>query len=187
MTNHGGKKVVIPGHDAVTGEQIILSGSGGQGILFLTRFFCAAALACGLNVLTSEVHGMARRGGMVISHVKAGRFASPLIRWGKADLVLIMDPANQVQHEGFLRPGGLLLVNTPTSGLPFGIDADGIATALGAPARSNIVLLGYALASGRLFCDVETGLQVLERISALDHHEDNLRIFQAGCVAARNG
>ncbi len=40
----------------------------------------------GHDVLTSETHGMAMRGGTVISHVKVGPFQSPLIRYGQADV-----------------------------------------------------------------------------------------------------
>jgi indolepyruvate ferredoxin oxidoreductase beta subunit len=43
-------------------QQIVISGLGGQGVLFLTRVLAEAALRKGLDVLTSEIHGMAMRG-----------------------------------------------------------------------------------------------------------------------------
>ena len=70
-------------------QQIIVSGTGGQGILFLTRFFAEAAMMMKLQVLTSEIHGMAMRGGTVVSHVKVGPFKSPLVRAGQADAGLM--------------------------------------------------------------------------------------------------
>ena len=55
-------------------QQIIVSGVGGQGVLFITRLMAEAAIKKGLSVLTSETHGMAQRGGTVLSHIKAGNF-----------------------------------------------------------------------------------------------------------------
>jgi indolepyruvate ferredoxin oxidoreductase, beta subunit len=44
-------------------QQVVLSGVGGQGILFLSRLLAEAAIAGGFPVITSETHGMAQRGG----------------------------------------------------------------------------------------------------------------------------
>ena len=56
---------------------------GGQGALTLTRLLAEAAAAMGLSVITSETHGMAQRGGTIISMIKAGPFRGPLIPPGK--------------------------------------------------------------------------------------------------------
>ena len=61
-------------------QQVIISGVGGQGVLFVTRLLAEAAINKGLPVFTSETHGMAQRGGTVLSHFKVGDFSSPLIR-----------------------------------------------------------------------------------------------------------
>jgi len=66
-------------------QQIVISGVGGQGVLFITGLLADAAIDKGLPVFTSETHGMAQRGGTVISHLKVGDFSSPLIRPGHAD------------------------------------------------------------------------------------------------------
>ena len=66
-------------------QQIIVSGLGGQGALTLTRLLAEAAAAMGLSVITSETHGMAQRGGTVISMIKVGPFRGPLIPAGEAD------------------------------------------------------------------------------------------------------
>ena len=58
-------------------QQIIVSGLGGQGALTLTRLLAEAAAAMGLAVITSETHGMAQRGGTVISMIKVGPFGVP--------------------------------------------------------------------------------------------------------------
>ncbi|MGD2016130.1 MAG: 2-oxoacid:acceptor oxidoreductase family protein, partial [Desulfobacterales bacterium] len=66
-------------------QQLIISGVGGQGVLFVTRLLAEAAILRGLAVFTSETHGMAQRGGTVLSHLKVGEHTSPLIRPAQAD------------------------------------------------------------------------------------------------------
>ena len=92
--------------------QIVISGLGGQGVLFVTRVLAQACMDDNKRVLTSETHGMAQRGGTVISHLKVGTFASPLIRPGNADLLLALKEENYPQHRGFLKPDGKALVNS---------------------------------------------------------------------------
>lgn len=146
-------------------RQIVLSGVGGQGILFLSRLLAEAAIARGLPVLTSETHGMAQRGGVVVSHLKVGGFDSPLVRTGRADLLLVLKEENVPLHLPFLADGGFLVVNAPAPpdlgpGVRVrAVDADGLALSAGAPQAVNLVLLGFALAriggggaAGGFFC-----------------------------------
>ncbi len=69
--------------------QIAITGRGGQGVLFLTKILTECALELGEEVIASEIHGMAMRGGSVISTLKVGNFRGPLIRGGQADLMLV--------------------------------------------------------------------------------------------------
>ena len=62
--------------------QAVVAGVGGQGVLFVTRALAAAVAKGAGDILISEVHGMAQRGGAVLSQLKAGSFASPLITPG---------------------------------------------------------------------------------------------------------
>ena len=87
-------------------QQILISGVGGQGILFITRLMAEAAIYKGLPVLTAETHGMAQRGGIVMSHLKVGGFSSPLIRPGKADMLLLLHEENLEGHLYYLAPWG---------------------------------------------------------------------------------
>lgn len=93
-------------------HQIVISGLGGQGVLFVTRVLAQACMDDDKRVLTSETHGMAQRGGTVISHLKVGTFNSPLIRPGNADLLLTLKQENYLQHRGFLKLDGKALVNS---------------------------------------------------------------------------
>lgn len=141
-------------------QQLIISGVGGQGVLFVTRLLAEAALAAGLPVFTSETHGMAQRGGTVISHLKVGDFVSPLVRPGAAEGLIALKAEGIAAHGAFLRKGGWCVVNAagdapPVSGSAVNVDADAIAAELGNLRAVNVIVLGAALASGRLFCSLE--------------------------------
>ena len=161
-------------------QQIVVSGIGGQGVLFVTRILAEAAIEKGLEVLTSETHGMAMRGGSVISHVKVGPFASPLIRAGQADVGLFLHGENLEVHRGFLKPGGGMIVNAAQPGEGERIDATGLARQQGALVVANLVLLGFAVRQGGLFCDASTVESVLKRISPERQLETNLAGFRLG-------
>jgi indolepyruvate ferredoxin oxidoreductase, beta subunit len=165
-------------------QQIIVSGTGGQGILFLTRFFAEAAMMLKLQVLTSEIHGMAMRGGTVVSHVKVGPFKSPLVREGQADAGLILNKQNLKLHRSFIKPDGHIFVNTDTPGDYSSIDASGLALRAGAPAMTNLVLLGFAMRQGGFFCEADVARKVLKKLSPPAHLEPNLKGFDMGFASA---
>lgn len=91
---------------------ILLGGVGGQGTLLASNLLADAAMHAGLDVKKSEVHGMAQRGGSVISHVRFGQaIHSPLIRKGEADVLLAFEELEALRWAPFMRPGGMILVN----------------------------------------------------------------------------
>ncbi|MGE5284643.1 MAG: 2-oxoacid:acceptor oxidoreductase family protein [Actinomycetota bacterium] len=155
-------------------RQVVLSGVGGQGIIFLSRLLAEAAIAGGSPVLTSETHGMAQRGGVVISHLKVGGFESPLVRTGRADLLLVLKEENVALHREFLADDGALIVNAPIRpdagpGIRVhAVDGDALALSAGVPHAVNLVLLGFALArigggaAGGFFC---TAGEIREELS----------------------
>lgn len=161
-------------------QQIVISGIGGQGVLFLTRTLAEAAIEAGLDVLTSETHGMAMRGGSVISHVKAGPFTSPLIREGQADCGLFLHSGGMEVHRSFLKPQGRIYVNAKQGADGTAIDATAIARERGTPVIANLVLLGFAVRQGGLFCDAAAVEAVLSRISPAGQLETNLAGFRLG-------
>ena len=159
-------------------EQIVISGIGGQGVLFVTRVLAEAAIERNLEVLTSETHGMAMRGGTVISHVKVGPFTSPLIRMGQADCGLFLHAGNLEVHRGFLKPEGRIFINAGRNGTAEAIDATRLAREHGSLVIANLVLLGFAVRQGGLFCDAATIEAVLRRISPARQLDLNLEGFR---------
>lgn len=161
-------------------QQILINGIGGQGVLFLTRLLAQSALEMGLEVLSSETHGMATRGGSVVSHVKVGGFHSPLIRSGTADVLLALDSAYVNGYLHFLKEGGTIILNSSVDEAGMSIDATGVAAQMGIPRMSNIVLLGFALARNALFCGLETVESAIGQITPQRHLEANLQALRAG-------
>jgi indolepyruvate ferredoxin oxidoreductase beta subunit len=157
-------------------QQIIISGVGGQGVLFVTRLLAEAAINKKLAVFTSETHGMAQRGGTVLSHFKVGTYSSPLIRPAQADGLLALKAENLAQHGGFLKYGGWIIANgdddvKKDNRMPLAaVDADSLAQDIGNPKAVNLIVLGFTLAMAEnkagtgnsLFCSLAEITSVLE-------------------------
>lgn len=96
--------------DRVT--NVWITGVGGQGTLLASELLAMAALESGLDVKKSEVHGMAQRGGSVVSQVRLGKKVySPLIASGDADVLLAFEKAEALRYASVLQPDGVVLVN----------------------------------------------------------------------------
>ena len=167
-------------------QQIILSGLGGQGVLFATKILAETAVRSGYRVLVSETHGMAQRGGNVISHLKVfsvdkgGQdiFFSPLIKPGKADVLIAFHSESASLHRHFLKQGGKLICN---DGERF--DATSSACNLGNPLLANIITVGYAAAKRVLFCGIEDIKSFLRNMGG-SRMQQNLRALEEGARLA---
>ncbi len=147
-------------------QQIAVSGLGGQGVLFVTRLLAETALNLGLDVLTSETHGMAMRGGAVTSHLKVGPYKSPLIRDGQADLALFLAEENLKVHPQLIGPGTKVVVDSPGVEGCHALEAGQVAAeVVGRRQAANLVLLGFALGRGLVFASPEQVRQALKNLS----------------------
>ena len=92
---------------------ILVVGTGGQGVMTATEILAEAAIAFGHDVKKTEVAGMAQRGGVVSSHLRFGsKVLSPQITPGTADLLLGFEAAEGMRWRHMLRPDGLALINS---------------------------------------------------------------------------
>ena len=92
---------------------LVIVGVGGQGTLLASKILGRLALDAGLGVKVSEVHGMSQRGGSVITHVRVGDSVhSPLVSTGNADYLLSFEALEGARAAGYLKPEGILIVNT---------------------------------------------------------------------------
>jgi indolepyruvate ferredoxin oxidoreductase beta subunit len=192
--------------------RIFLTGVGGQGTLLASRLLGEAALAAGMNPLVSETHGMAQRGGVVVSTVVLGDLQSPLISPGEADILLgfealetfraldrcharslvIANTAAIVPYPvsigkiAYPEVGRLLELMAPKVGSLLAFDAGDLARRAGSPLAVNMVLLG-ALGSTNILPFPEEDLLSLVRTRTNPKFlEANLAAFRMGQEAAAN-
>ncbi|MBN1276963.1 MAG: indolepyruvate oxidoreductase subunit beta [Deltaproteobacteria bacterium] len=174
---------------------IVLCGLGGQGILFMTRVLAEAALDRGLNLMCAETHGMAQRGGSVVSHLRIGDVKGSLVQEGTAHLVMALEENEGYRNLPFLAEGAGFYVNAdsrrfPREGLvPFfekkgirfrSVDAGELAMEIGAPMSLNLALLGFFAAFGDGPLSHEEIRGTVGKITSSRLREINLRLFDAG-------
>ena len=179
----------------------VLSGLGGQGILFMTKIFAIAALKKGYNILGAETHGMAQRGGSVVSHLRIGDARSSLIRAGAADFLLSMDESEAYRYLPFLKKGGKLFANAPTNRFPDekitdylkktdiesrAMEAYKTAMELGSPRSTNLGLVAFfaGFEYGPLNADLLR--ETVNSMSPGDFKKTNLKIFDACYQTGKN-
>ncbi len=174
---------------------MIFCGLGGQGILFMTKIFARAALDKGLQTLGAETHGMAQRGGSVVSHLKLGRMENSLVRNQTARFILALEENEAYRNLPFLAPGGSIYVNAEEDAFPrkevaLYLEKQGIVThafpaqetamGLGNPMSTNLALMGFFSAfENEPFTHDELRNTVIA-VSPEHFRENNLKVFDAG-------
>ena len=93
-------------------KNILLAGVGGQGILLASEILSEALMLAGHDVKKAEVHGMAQRGGSVVSHVRYGKQVfSPTITEGTADILFGFELLKTCRYLPLLKKGGQVIAN----------------------------------------------------------------------------
>ena len=173
---------------------IILCGLGGQGVLFMTKILAEAAMQRGQKVMGAETHGMAQRGGSVISHLRLGEVEGSLIRSGTAHFMLALEENEAYRYLPFLAKRGRLYANADPASFPReevrkyvaskdivarSIVATKVAMELGTPMSSNLALLGYFAAFDDGPFSGSELRQTIERVSPERFRDSNLKVFDA--------
>ena len=149
-------------------KNIMIVGVGGQGTLLTSRIIGKTALEQGYDVKISEVHGMAQRGGSVVTFVRFGeKVNEPVVEEGQADIIIAFERLEAQRYAHFLKKDGVLVVNdcridpmTVVIGAKqypeniieslkekhkvYALDGQKIALELGNSKVLNSVILGYA-------------------------------------------
>ncbi len=165
-------------------KNVMIVGVGGQGTLLTSRIIGKTALSMGCDVKISEVHGMAQRGGSVVTFVRFGeKVCEPVVEEGQADVIIAFERLEALRYSHFLKKDGVLVVNdcridpmtvvigakqypeNIIEGLKekhrvYTIDGQSAALALGNSKVLNSVVLGYAAAF--IGFDKETWLSTVE-------------------------
>ena len=193
---------------------IIVAGVGGQGVILATEIIGDAALKRGLGVIIGEIHGMAQRGGSVVSHVRiGGDVYSPTIAEGSADAILGLEPVEALRAVKFANSDTRIVMNSkPTVPVTVStgaykypaleeiieqcreftehivaLDASKIAEEAGSPLVLNIVLVGALAATGLLPIKEEDLVQAIKTHVPEKFLTANLKAFEAGKHAALLG
>lgn len=91
---------------------IMIVGVGGQGTLLTSRILGEVALSVGVDVKLSEVHGMAQRGGSVVTYVKMGKkIYSPIIEKGEADIILCFEELEALRWIDYAKKDAIIIIN----------------------------------------------------------------------------
>ena len=183
-------------------KNIMIVGVGGQGTLLTSRIIGKTALSMGLDVKISEVHGMAQRGGSVVTFVRFGdKVCEPVVEEGQADVIIAFERLEALRYAHFLKKDGVLVVNDcridpmtvvigaktyPENILESlsadhnvcAIDGQRIALELGNSKVLNSVVLGYA--ASFIGFDKETWLNTVEGTVPPKTIEINKKAFLCG-------
>ncbi|MDD3023103.1 MAG: indolepyruvate oxidoreductase subunit beta [Syntrophomonadaceae bacterium] len=184
-------------------KNILIVGVGGQGTLLTSRIIAQVAVQMGYDVKVSEVHGMAQRGGSVVSQVRYGnKIYSPIIKKGDADIILAFEKIEAARWLDYLKPDGMVIINSErVDPLPVMsgkvkypdnihekvasliketsiVDASKIAVECGNIKAANVVLVGMlSEAIGLPEDEVKKAITAIVPAKAL---EVNLKAYQAG-------
>lgn len=94
---------------------VLLCGVGGQGTILAADLLARTALAAGLEVKISEIHGMAQRGGSVTTTVRFGQQVESMIAdLGDCDFVISFETTEALRNLPFVKQNGTMLVSDET-------------------------------------------------------------------------
>ena len=189
---------------------IVIAGTGGQGVLTLMRIIADSALRQGYDVKTSELHGLAQRGGPIPCHIRFGeKIYSPIVMEGEAHLIIALEPLEALRssYYGSKENKTTILVNN-YSIIPLSVfvakeiypsldeivdtlknfsktvitlNASGIVKeTVGTVTPTNIYMLGYVVSKGLIPLEKKFVLEGIEENVPKKFLEVNKKVFELG-------
>ncbi len=190
----------------MTTKNIMIVGVGGQGTLLTSRILGGITTKAGFDVKLSEVHGMAQRGGSVVTFVRYGKaVAEPIVEEGQADVLIAFERLEALRYAHFLKKDGVIIVNdqridpitvvTGAAQYPeniietlkehhnvIAVDAMAEAKKLGNPKVFNTIIIGVA--AKRMDFEKEKWIEVIEQTVPPKTVDINKAAFGAGYAIA---
>jgi len=193
---------------------IVLAGVGGQGTLLAAEILGLAAIKDGLNVRVSELHGMAQRGGAVVSNVRIGdKVLAPTILEGQADVLLGFEPLETLRNLKFASKKTLVIMSAeaiPPTELTakmikypsleeveekihcfteniIVVEAAKLAKKAGSILTQNIVLIGVLAATEKMPVKTESIMEALRELVPAKHLDVNVKAFKLGYEYVKKG
>ena len=187
-------------------KRLIIVAVGGQGNLLASKVLGEAALAAGIPVRMSEIHGMAQRGGVVESALVFGEARSTIISDGEADAVVGFEPLETLRALNKCHRNTTVITNLaplPPFTVAIGrgtypdialiqekirakvgrlicLDAVALARSAGSVLAVNIVLLGALIRAGILPLTAEGVRDTIRQRTKAAFVEANLKAFDLG-------
>jgi indolepyruvate ferredoxin oxidoreductase beta subunit len=188
---------------------IVLTGVGGQGVLTLGMIIAEAALKQGYDVRTTELHGLAQRGGSIPFHVRFGKkMYTPLVLEGEANVIISLEPLEALRscYYGSKQHKTIILMDNDTV-VPLSVSVLGetypsieeikkslkdfsekvivlnaseiVKKETGSDIAANIYLLGYAFSKKLIPLKENFILKAMEEV-APKYFEANKKVFELG-------
>ena len=183
-------------------KNIMIVGVGGQGTLLTSRILGGITVENGYDVKLSEVHGMAQRGGSVVTYVRYGeKVTEPSVEEGQADVLIAFEKLEALRYAHFLKKDGVIIVNdqkidpmpvvTGVAKYPEGIiehlsekykvisvDAQKEALELGNSRVFNVIILGVA--ASKMDFEKEQWIEVIKKKVPPKTIDINVKAFERG-------
>ena len=183
-------------------KNIMIVGVGGQGTLLTSRILGGITVENGYDVKLSEVHGMAQRGGSVVTYVRYGeKVTEPIVEEGQADVLIAFEKLEALRYAHFLKKDGVIMVNdqkidpmpvvTGVAKYPEGriehlsekykvisVDAQKEALELGNSRVFNVIILGVA--ASKMDFEKEQWIEVIKKKVPPKTIDINVKAFERG-------
>ena len=183
-------------------KNIMIVGVGGQGTLLTSRILGGITVENGYDVKLSEVHGMAQRGGSVVTYVRYGeKVTEPIVEEGQADVLIAFEKLEALRYAHFLKKDGVIILMgrktlpkphiTGVAKYPEGIiehlsekykvisvDAQKEALELGNSRVFNVIILGVA--ASKMDFEKEQWIEVIKKKVPPKTIDINVKAFERG-------
>lgn len=128
-------------------HEIVLAGSGGQGLVLMATFLGQACLAEGYNVVQTQSYGVSQRGGLIVTELLGSKEEILYQKVRTPSVVVALHPVVKQTYDNVKAPV-LFDSSLVQKDLPgwYGIPCTSLALELGIPKAANLVALGGMLA-----------------------------------------
>jgi indolepyruvate ferredoxin oxidoreductase beta subunit len=184
--------------------KILIAGVGGQGVVFLTKLIVEACLIADMLVATSEIHGLAQRGGTVTAGISLGGSTCGFLEKAGVDILIGLEPLEAQRCLTFLNKNSIALIDENRI-LPYSVNSghktypdtlkfvgylknnikevihiteDIVNTK---STRRNLYLMGMLCASGSFPIDAQYIEKAIRKISRSGSEDTGIEIFRKGC------
>ena len=186
-------------------KSILLAGVGGQGVITAANIIANAALIEGHKVITSELHGMAQRGGDVKCAIRIGNVYSPIIPPQTADAIISLEPMEALRNLNVVSKKGVVITDInpiypPLTSIGIGkypslndifekiekhcrlvkINADELAKKAGSILTKNIVMIGSFYALDIFPLERKSIIQSISQNIKKEYVDMNIKAFEIG-------